>query len=86
MHIACYGIENIFANFICTFCLHKKKNEVNSCVLCPHQNGALVLTEDKSFVHVTCVLYVDKANFSDVKKMTANISSVSNGGRYTDKQ
>lgn len=76
VHVTCYEIDNIFDNFVCTFCLHKKKNENKTCALCPVKNGVLVLTKENSFVHVTCVLFIGKAYFCDKKNMIADISMV----------
>lgn len=66
VHKSCYGIVEIPEDdWICDFCQHFRQGDDNDeemaacwpCALCPVRDGALKLSADGHWVHVTCALW-----------------------------
>ncbi|XP_074621877.1 uncharacterized protein LOC141880294 isoform X2 [Acropora palmata] len=69
VHQACYGIQNIPAgSWLCHPC--RKGVKSCHCILCNHSGGAMKTTKScKSWVHVSCALWIPEVGFGNVSKM-----------------
>ncbi|XP_068717950.1 PHD finger protein rhinoceros-like [Montipora capricornis] len=69
VHQACYGIQNIPAgSWLCHPC--RKGMKTCYCILCNHSGGAMKRTKNcKSWVHVSCALWIPEVGFGNVSKM-----------------
>lgn len=72
VHKACYGIRVVpKGSWYCNKCVSLKKNPNAKviCELCPSKDGALKPTENGSWAHVVCALFIPEVTFVDVDTM-----------------
>ncbi|KFK38828.1 hypothetical protein AALP_AA3G165700 [Arabis alpina] len=71
VHATCYGNPLVKAipegDWFCERCIGSKKNreKVFSCCLCTTKGGAMKVTKDGRWAHITCSLFVPEVYFED---------------------
>lgn len=80
VHVLCYGIENLDAEFKCSPCQSNVSQSM--CILCMKNGGALKKTTCDGWVHVLCALFIEGCRFLDNNVMEpVDISRVSESKR-----
>eukprot|EP00919_Chromeraceae_sp_WS-2016_P008827 GHVR01020708.1.p1 GENE.GHVR01020708.1~~GHVR01020708.1.p1 ORF type:complete len:307 (+),score=48.46 GHVR01020708.1:82-1002(+) len=62
VHQCCYNVKEVpQGDWYCRYCHHYRSNPNKTtnrvCILCPRTSGALMSTEDGSWVHTSCALW-----------------------------
>jgi len=67
---ACYGIVAVpTEDWFCRKCESNERTARVKCELCPEKNGALKRTDNNSWAHVVCALYIPEVRFGNVTTM-----------------
>jgi len=70
VHQACYGIITVPTGpWFCKLCEAGVTPTEARCALCPYQNSAFKPTDEGSWAHVVCALYIPEIEFADVSTM-----------------
>lgn len=70
VHQACYGIVTVPTGpWFCRKCESQERSTRVRCELCPSKDGALKRTDNASWAHVVCALYIPEVRFGNVTTM-----------------
>ncbi|XP_054767881.2 protein AF-10-like isoform X1 [Lytechinus pictus] len=70
VHQACYGIVAVPTGpWFCRKCESQERAARVRCELCPQREGALKRTDNGSWAHVVCALYIPEVCFGNVSTM-----------------
>ncbi|XP_011687114.1 PREDICTED: protein AF-10-like isoform X2 [Wasmannia auropunctata] len=70
VHQACYGIVTVPTGpWYCRKCESQERSARVRCELCPSRDGALKRTNQATWAHVVCALYIPEVRFGNVTTM-----------------
>ncbi|GAB0098684.1 protein AF-10 [Sergentomyia squamirostris] len=83
VHQACYGIVTVPTGpWYCRKCESQERSARVRCELCPSRDGALKKTDNSSWAHVVCALYIPEVRFGNVTTMEPIILQLIPPERY----
>lgn len=83
VHQACYGIVTVPTGpWYCRKCESQERSARVRCELCPSRDGALKKTDNASWAHVVCALYIPEVRFGNVTTMEPIILQLIPAERY----
>lgn len=83
VHQACYGIVTVPTGpWFCRKCESQERPTRVRCELCPSRDGALKRTDNQSWAHVVCALYIPEVRFGNVTTMEPIILQLIPQERY----
>ncbi|XP_033639654.1 protein AF-10-like isoform X3 [Asterias rubens] len=83
VHQACYGIVTVPTGpWYCRKCESQERSARVRCELCPQREGALKRTDNGSWAHVVCALYIPEVCFGNVTTMEPILLSSVPHDRY----
>lgn len=84
VHQACYGIVTVPTGpWFCRKCESQERAARVRCELCPSRDGALKKTDNQSWAHVVCALYIPEVRFGNVTTMEPIILQLIPQERYS---